>query len=85
MQYLKSAILIWNLIVFLLFGVDKYKAVKKRNRISEFSLVFCSVLAGGLGSTLSMIIFNHKTKKPKFRFFIPISLFIWLYIYFYVL
>ena len=85
MQYLKLTLITWNIIVFLLFAVDKYKAVKKKNRISEFTLVFCSVAGGGLGAILSMIIFNHKTKKPKFRFFIPISLFIWIYIFFYVL
>lgn len=85
MEYLKVTLLIWNILVFFLFAVDKYKAIKKKNRISEFSLIFCSMLCGGLGAILSMIIFNHKTKKPKFRFFIPVSLFIWMYIFFYVL
>ncbi len=40
MQYLKLTLITWNIIVFLLFAVDKYKAIKKKNRISEFTLVF---------------------------------------------
>ena len=85
MFYFRVAILVWNLIVFLIYGLDKLKAIKKYRRISELTLVFCALLIGGLGAVIGMIIFNHKTKKPKFRFFAPLSLFIWLYVFFYVL
>ncbi|MBO5454187.1 MAG: DUF1294 domain-containing protein [Clostridia bacterium] len=85
MLYLRYVIAAWNLIVFLLYGIDKLKATKKFSRISEFSLIVCAILTGGLGATVGMIVFNHKTKKPKFRFFVPLSLGIWLYVYYYIL
>ena len=85
MYYFRIAILVWNLIVFLIYGLDKLKAIKKYRRISELTLVFCALLIGGLGAVTGMIVFNHKTKKTKFRFFAPLSLFIWLYVFFYVL
>lgn len=62
---------LWNVIIFLLYGIDKYKAVKNKWRISEKTLLGCAVLMGGIGATLGMEIFRHKTKKPLFRLGVP--------------
>ncbi len=64
---------IWNLIVFILYGVDKLKAKKSKWRISEFALILFALLMGGAGALLGMVVFNHKTSKAKFRFFIPVA------------
>lgn len=73
MYYFKIIILIWNIIVFALYGIDKYKAVKGKYRISEATLILPCFVFGSLGAMLGMIAFNHKTSKTKFRICIPLS------------
>ena len=63
----------WNAVVFLLYGIDKRKAVRGTWRISEACLISLSFLMGSLGATYGMILFNHKTKKMKFRLLVPLS------------
>lgn len=58
-------IIILNLINFILYGIDKYKARHNKWRISEKTLLTLSVLAG-LGGFLGMEIFHHKTREKKF-------------------
>lgn len=64
---------IWNLIVMLLYGIDKQKAKKKKRRISEKTLLICSLLGGGIGGFLGMIFFRHKTKHLLFKILVPIG------------
>lgn len=58
-------VIILNLINFILYGIDKYKARHNRWRISEKTLLTLSVLAG-VGGFLGMEIFHHKTREKKF-------------------
>lgn len=60
-------ITLWNIFVFLLYGIDKLKSIKGSFRISEKALIFCTLFLGGAGATLGMIIFHHKTRKIKFH------------------
>lgn len=62
-----------NAFLFLLYGIDKWKAVHKKRRIREIVLVLPSFFFMSIGAMLGMIVFNHKTSKPKFRFLIPFS------------
>ncbi len=64
---------VWNIVVFLLYGIDKYKAVKNRWRISEKVLLTCTILMGGVGAFLGMQVFRHKTKKPIFKICVPLA------------
>lgn len=57
-----------NLITFMLYGVDKYKARKKRWRISEKVLLWCSFCGGSIGGVGGMLLFHHKTRKWYFWF-----------------
>lgn len=66
-------IFVSNIIVFLLYGIDKYRAVHGQYRISEKTLLILPFLLSSLGAMLGMIIFNHKTSKIKFRILIPLS------------
>lgn len=82
-----EAYLIWNGIVLLLYGLDKWKAVRGRWRISEKLLLLCAFVMGALGAGLGMLLFRHKTRKTKFRVLIPLALLInaaaivgWLYL-----
>lgn len=63
-----------NTAAFLLMGIDKYKAVKHRWRISEKELFLFSLIGGSLGGFLGMIVFRHKTRHWYFRFGLPMLL-----------
>ncbi len=65
---------IWNVIVFLIYGIDKYRAVKNRWRISEKALITCALLMGGIGAKVGMEAFRHKTKKPLFKLGVPAAI-----------
>lgn len=65
---------LWNLIVFAVFGADKWKAVHNNWRISEFALLAMCFLMGGAGGILGMYVWRHKTRKIKFRILVPLAL-----------
>lgn len=76
MNTIFCVLLISNLFSFILYLIDKKKAIHHKNRISENSLLISSFLFGSLGSILSMLIFHHKTKKLKFKILVPLFLII---------
>ena len=57
---------ILNVIVFLMYGADKKKAVKKEWRTPESTLILGGLIAPW-GAILGMHLFSHKTQKPKFK------------------
>ena len=65
MQTINYYIII-NTITFIIYGLDKYLAIKKLYRISEKILLLLSILGGFIGALISMSLFHHKTKKVKF-------------------
>ena len=65
-----------NFIAFLLYGVDKYRAKHSKWRIPESTLILSVVLGGSLGAILGMVVFHHKTRKPKFFIGVPLILLI---------
>jgi len=71
-----------NILSFLIYGLDKYLAVKNKFRVSEHSLFILSIFGGALGSLLGMKVFHHKTKKIIFWIINIILLIIWSLIVF---
>lgn len=67
-------LLAWNLITFLLMGLDKRLAVKEKRRISESTLILLALLFGAVGVFVAMPVFHHKTKKPLFLIMVPVAL-----------
>ncbi|MFS9053305.1 DUF1294 domain-containing protein [Streptococcus sp. CL9.43] len=61
------AILIWNLLVFMIYGIDKSKARKGAWRIPEKYLLSFAFLCGGFGAWLAGVTFHHKTRKWYFK------------------
>lgn len=74
LKVLFIAYAIWNIITFLMFGIDKWKAKKNKWRISEGTLIWCAFVMGGLGAFLGSKVFHHKTQKTKFRVLLPLAL-----------
>lgn len=74
--------LLVNLMAFIEYGRDKYKAVHAQWRISENRLLGYAVFGGGMGALLGMIRFHHKTRKFRFwivnSFMIIIHVGIWI-------
>ena len=73
-ESLAIGILIWNLFTFLVMGLDKRKAIKRRRRISESTLLALAFLLGAPGVLIAMPVFPHKTKKPLFLVLVPLAL-----------
>lgn len=63
-----------NIITFAAFGVDKLKAMAEGWRISEKALLSLSVFGGASGGWIAMQIFRHKTKKPVFKYGLPVMI-----------
>ena len=61
-----------NIATFLLFGFDKLMAKNKKGRVPELVLLLLSLFFGGIGAMFGMLVFNHKTSKIRFRFFVPL-------------
>ena len=60
-----------NLVVFAMYGLDKWKAIHKRWRIPEATLLMGAVF-GVVGALVGMYVFRHKTKKAKFVITVPL-------------
>lgn len=74
-------LLVMNLVTFLVFGLDKWKAKRKEKResvrrVPEKTLFLLSALGGSLGALLGMRVWHHKTLHKSFRFGIPVILFL---------
>jgi len=65
---------IWNVIVALVYGIDKVKAKRASWRISEACLLTLAFLMGAVGALCGMYLFRHKTTKPKFKLGVPLLL-----------
>ena len=74
MEILSILLLIWNFIVFIMYGEDKLYSKNKTHRIREKKLIISAFLLGSIGALLGMSLFNHKTAKRKFLVLIPLSL-----------
>ena len=75
MQYLKYfliAFAVWNLVVFAVYGIDKYRAKKEKWRISEKTLILLALFFGGTGALFGMGVFHHKTLHKKFSIGVPL-------------
>ena len=63
-----------NIVAFIAFGVDKYKAKRDKWRIPESTLLTMAVLGGSIGALAGMRVWRHKTLHDKFRIGIPVIL-----------
>ena len=66
------ALIALNLITFITYGIDKFKAKKSRWRIPESTLILLALIGGSIGAWLGMKTWRHKTQHAKFYIGIPL-------------
>lgn len=85
-EFLLIGIILINLMTFLLYWLDKKRAIRNKSRISEKNLLLMTILFGGIGAWFGMRIFRHKTKNIKFKILVPLfavlTMISFLYIYY---
>ena len=57
-----------NVVTFLLYGIDKWRAKRARWRMPEGVLLGLAAIGGSVGAWLGMGIWHHKTQHKKFRY-----------------
>lgn len=72
MNAMRWYLLAINIIAFLVYAIDKKKAVRKKYRIRESCLMGVAVIGGSVGAWMSMHLYRHKTQKPKFYIGVPL-------------
>ena len=75
-SYLAYYLLAINVVTFIVYGIDKYKAKKAKWRIPEATLLLLAVLGGSIGAWMGMKVWRHKTMHKKFKYGIPAILLI---------
>ena len=61
-----------NIVSFILYGIDKYKAKRGKWRISEAMLLTMAVIGGSVGAWTGMKVWHHKTMHKKFTIGVPL-------------
>ena len=61
-----------NIITFIVFAVDKAKAIRGQWRVSEAALLGLSLIGGAIGGLFAMYVLHHKTRKPRFAIGLPL-------------
>ena len=73
-------LLLINLITFCIFAVDKFLAISDGWRVSEKNLLGLSLIGGAAGGWIAMQICRHKTRKPVFKYGLPVMMAIHIWI-----
>ena len=70
-------LLLINLLLFILMGMDKRAAKRKKWRIPERRLLTLGIIGGGIGGILGMIVFHHKTHRIYFTICYVVNIICW--------
>ncbi|MDR2939395.1 MAG: DUF1294 domain-containing protein [Clostridiales bacterium] len=57
-----------NMVLFILFYIDKRSSQKNSWRVRESTLLFMGLAGGAIGGLAGMNFFHHKTRKKYFFF-----------------
>ena len=55
-----------SFITMIIYGIDKRKAVREKERIPEKALLGMGFFGGSIGALFGMVLFAHKTKHIYF-------------------
>ena len=56
-----------NVVTFIVYGIDKYKAKKAKWRISEATLLLLAVLGGSIGAWMGMKVWHFPERTTEQR------------------
>ena len=70
-------VLLINLLLFLLMGIDKRAAKRKKWRIPERRLLTLGIIGGGIDGILGMLVFHHKTHRIYFTICYVVNIICW--------
>lgn len=56
-----------NALTFMMFRIDKTRAINGDWRVSEGTLLFLALIGGWFGAKAARRLFRHKTRKEPFR------------------
>lgn len=73
-----ACLAIINVVAFVAYGVDKWKAKNAKWRIPESTLILFAAVGGALGAYAGMRYFRHKTQHKKFTILVPLFLILWI-------
>ena len=72
MRYMMYYLIIINIAAWIMYGLDKWKAKSGAWRIPERTLLLTALAGGSVGALAGMLLFHHKTRKPKFMIGVPV-------------
>ena len=72
MKILVYYLIIINIAAWIMYGLDKWKAKSGAWRIPERTLLLTALAGGSVGALAGMLLFHHKTRKPKFMIGVPV-------------
>ena len=73
--YIVIYLAIINVITFVVYGLDKWKAKQSKWRIRESTLLGLAAIGGSIGALLAMKVWRHKTQHNQFKYGVPLMLF----------
>ncbi len=76
---MKIIIISWiviNIITYIVYAIDKWKAKKDKWRTPESTLIILAAIGGSIGALLAMYTLRHKTQHKKFYIGVPVILFL---------
>lgn len=71
-QVIYAILVVINVAAFVVYGIDKKRAIHDEWRIPEATLLTFAAAFGAVGSLFGMYTFRHKTRKPKFAYGVPL-------------
>lgn len=74
MRILMYYLIAVNVITWIIYGLDKWKARNGKQRIPEHTLLLFTAAGGSAGAIAGMLMFRHKTRKAKFVVTVPVLL-----------
>lgn len=83
MKFFILYLLCINVVSFVVYAIDKQKAIKHKWRISEAALLTLAAIGGSVGALLGMYLMHHKTRHVKFSVGVPVifvlqaAIFVW--------
>ena len=66
MKWLMYYLIVVNLLTWIIYGIDKWKAKRRAWRIPERTLLLLAAAGGCTAALAGMLMFRHKTRKLKF-------------------